>query len=51
MLKFIIAFAALGVFLASSPANATTINFSTEGLPLPAGLYPRPTALHGQWRA
>jgi hypothetical protein len=34
MLKFIIAFVALWVFLASSPANATTINFSTA---LPAG--------------
>ena len=34
MLKFIITFAALGGFLASLPANATTINFSTA---LPAG--------------
>ena len=34
MLKFIMTFAALGGFLATCPANATTINFSTA---LPAG--------------
>jgi len=60
MLKFIATFAVLGGLLASYPANATTITFSTAlpaghqtesvtvaGLPFLAGMFPRPTTPYG----